>query len=73
MGDKIVKVEPRDAGKKNSDIVESVSGGSTVRLDQDSFVCYWNDSKFPEETLVCDNGVTYECQMGKWVKLQDPC
>ena len=73
MSEDITKVNPMDSSKKNSDVIESVRGQRTVMIRDEKSVCHWNDKEFPEWSKVCDNGVTYECQMARWIKLDEKC
>ena len=73
MDDNIRKVEPMDSARKNSEVSASLDSEATLILDASKYQCYWNDSEFPEGTRVCNSGVTYECQMGHWVKLHISC
>lgn len=73
MSEDLTKVDPMDSAKNNSDVVESVRGQSTVMIKDEKSMCYWNDVEFPEGSKVCDNGVTYECQMARWIKLDEEC
>lgn len=73
MGDDIKKVESMDQGKKNSDILDSTKEASTVVMGEGSTSCFWNGEEFPDGTRVCDSGIAYECQMGKWLKLKIEC
>lgn len=68
MGNDITKVDPMDFTKKNADVVESLSGEQTVILGEDKSNCYWNDVEFSDGSKVSDQGVTYECHMGIWLK-----
>lgn len=73
MGEEVIKVASMDAVRKNSDIVESLSGEKTVILGEDKTRCYWNDTEFTEGNTVCDGGVPYRCHMGLWVKQNVEC
>ena len=72
MSDDIVKVDPMDSTKRNSQVVNSLDDGGTVEFKPDQ-PCYWNDAEFKDSAKVCDNGVTYECQIGHWLKLKEGC
>lgn len=73
MSDNITKVDPMDSAKKNSQVAASLDSEATLILDARKSQCYWNEIEFPESSRVCDSGVTYECQMGHWVKLDISC
>jgi len=73
MGDDISRVDPMEAKKKNSETADSLHGEKTVILGEEKSKCYWNDVEFSDGSKVCDNGVTYECHMGLWLKRDNPC
>jgi len=73
MGQDITQVDPVDSAKKNSRVVDSLRSESTVILDTSKLQCYWNGVEFPDGGKVCDSGVTYECHMGSWLKLDKEC
>ena len=73
MSEDIKQVESMDSGKKNSEVLESTKKVSTVMMGEGSTSCFWNDDEFPDGARVCDNGVAYECQMGRWLKLKVEC
>ena len=73
MSDDITNVDPMDSTKKNSEVVESLTGEKTIILGEEKSKCFWNDAEFPDGSKVCDSGVTYECQMGFWVKRDEEC
>ena len=73
MGQDIRQVEAMDTGKKNSEVLESTKKASTVMMGEGSTSCFWNGEEFSDGVRVCDNGVAYECQMGKWLKLKVEC
>jgi hypothetical protein len=72
MNDQMTQVEPMDAAKNNSKIVESLADVSTVIMDKE-IKCYWNDAEFEDGSKVCDNGVAYNCNMGYWIKQDSGC
>ena len=75
-------VEPMDPNKKNSVIAGPIWDEPTAIVDKasgprkdgsfdfhpSSNTCHWNDVSFPEGALVENEGVTYECHFGKWIK-----
>ncbi len=69
----ITPVGPIDSSKKNSKMFVPSEDESTVVLTKVRKVCDWNDQEFPEGANVCDNGATYECSFGKWVKTGQSC
>jgi len=73
MSEDITRVDPMDSAKKNSRLVSSLSGESTVMLDKGEVKCYWNDAEFADGSKVCDSGVTFQCHMGSWLKLDSSC
>jgi len=73
MGEDIRMVQPMDSGKKNSEVLESTKGSSTVLMGEGSTSCFWNGKEFQDGDRVCDSGVAYECQMGRWLKLKIKC
>ena len=73
MGDDIKQVEPMDSVKNNSEVLESTKKASTVMMGEGSTSCFWNDEEYQDGARVCANGVAYECQMGKWLKLKIEC
>ena len=73
MSEDITRVDPMDSAKKNSRLVDSLRGEATVMLDKGKLTCYWNDAEFPDSSKVCDSGVTYQCHMGSWLKLDSSC
>jgi hypothetical protein len=73
MSEDITRVDPMDSAKKNSRLVDSLRGEATVMLDKGKLKCYWNDAAFPDGSKVCDSGVTYQCHMGSWLKLDSSC
>ena len=73
MSDDIIRVEPMDSGKKNSYVIASLDEEGTVVMGDRKTECYWNGTEYPEDTLICDNGVAYECQSGRWLKQKDSC
>jgi len=73
MGEDIRQVKPMDSGKQNSEVLESTKGSSTVLMGEGNTSCFWNDEEFPDGDRVCNNGVAYECQMGRWLKLKIKC
>ena len=73
MSDEIIQVAPMDKERTNSEITEKISRETTVVLGKDQPKCIWNDEKFDEASIICDNGVAYKCHMGVWVKQDDGC
>ncbi len=73
MGEDITQVESMDPGKKNSEVLESTKKVSTVMMGEGTTSCFWNEEEFPDGTRVCDSGIVYECQMGRWLKLKIEC
>ncbi|MFC1580309.1 hypothetical protein ACFL4N_05290 [Thermodesulfobacteriota bacterium] len=73
MNDDIRQVEAMDSGKKNSEVLESTKKVSTVIMGGGTTSCFWNDEEFSDGTRVCEGGVAYECQMGRWLKLKIEC
>ena len=67
MSEDITAVDPMDSAKKNSEVLESLNGEQTVVLGEEP-KCYWNDVAFTDGSRVEDDGVTYECHMGFWLK-----
>ena len=73
MSDDIIQVEPMDSSKKNSYVIASLDEEVTVVMGDSTTECFWNDVEFPEDSMICDNNVAYECQSGKWLKQKSPC
>ena len=73
MSDEIIQVDPMDPSKKSSKVSASLREESTVILDTNNPQCFWNDTEVPDGGKVCENGQTFECQMGSWIKLNKPC
>jgi hypothetical protein len=73
MSDDIVQVDAMDFRKSNSNLLDSLRDEETVMLGEKKSECYWNDTEFPEESLVCFEGKIYECQMGRWLKQDGDC
>ncbi len=67
MSEKSV-VDPMNPNKKNSNIAGPVSDEATVIIDKARNTCHWNDVSFPDGALVENEGVTYECHFGQWIK-----
>ncbi|MDZ7736613.1 MAG: hypothetical protein U5P41_11300 [Gammaproteobacteria bacterium] len=63
-------VTAAEDGKKTSKIVEDGTE-ATVRLEQESAQCYWNDEAFNKGDKVSVDGAIYECSFGCWVKMDD--
>ena len=63
-------VTAAEDGKKTSKIVEDGSE-ATVRLDQESAECYWNDESFDRGDRISVDGKVYECSFGCWVRADD--
>ena len=68
-----VQVEPMDPSRKNSKVARSMSEADTVSMAGAVKRCYWNDTEYEQDERVCDNGICYECSLGYWVKLDEPC
>ena len=64
-----VKVEPMQADKSNSRIVDVNTGATTVMIDTAATVCSWNGVEFPDGAAVECGGERYECSFGQWVRL----
>ena len=60
-------VTAAEDGKKTSKIVEDGTE-ATVRLDQETAECYWNNEAFSKGDRVSVDGAVYECSFGCWVK-----
>ena len=69
----ITRVEPMDPNKENSPIAGPVSDESTVMLNTAKKTCLWNGQEFQEGDMICDAGASYECNVGNWVKRDEPC
>ncbi|NKC13220.1 MAG: hypothetical protein GKR94_13795 [Gammaproteobacteria bacterium] len=65
----VTEVDAQDPAKKNSPIMVDVESESTVVLDAATRFCYWNGGEFPEGAEVTNNGNSYECSYGNWVKI----
>ncbi|MCB1740678.1 MAG: hypothetical protein KDK91_09930 [Gammaproteobacteria bacterium] len=63
-----ISVNPKDASKRNSPVTGPVDEESTVILDQETNVCYWNGDAFKEGQRINCEGAVYECTFGRWVK-----
>lgn len=64
-------VDPADAGKKTSAILEQNSDEATVQMNQLEEKCYWNDAEFGAGDQVMTDGKCYECSFGRWVQVGD--
>ena len=64
-------VDARDESLPNSDIA-NYEDDATVLSDKDA-KCQWNGVEFPDGASVCAEGVPYECQLGKWMKMPGGC
>ena len=61
-------VDAVDPAKKSSPILDSSSGETTVKMDQQDNPCFWNDAEFSQGDLVAVDGKCYECSFGRWVE-----
>ena len=68
MSDKI-SVGPRDESQKNSPVAGPVEEEATVMLNVAAKFCHWNAQECSEGQLIESQGITYECSLGQWVKV----
>ncbi len=61
-------VEDMDSSKNNSPIAGPVEEEATVMLNTAKNTCFWNDQEFQDGAVVSNNGVSYECSLGSWIK-----
>jgi hypothetical protein len=71
MNSNRVTVDARNESLPNSDIVEH-DEDSTLIADKGT-QCQWNGVEFQDGDSICAAGMPYECNFGKWVKLQGDC
>jgi hypothetical protein len=67
----VTQVEAVDPAKKTSPITGPVHDEATVQMDQIEETCFWNDTEFTLGDRVSVDGKCYECNLGRWVEIDD--
>jgi hypothetical protein len=71
MSSERTAVDARNDSLPNSDIVDQ-DEDTTMIADQNAS-CQWNGVEFADGAGVCAQGMAYECNLGKWVKMPGGC
>ena len=64
-----IEVSAAEAGKKTSNVINTVDSQDTVQLEAENAKCYWNDQEFSKGDQIINNGKCYECSFGLWTEI----